>query len=61
MNNLEVPTNADFAIEGYVDPREPLRGGGPFGDHTDYCTLPSRISSSTSPPSLTAKPPSFPP
>jgi len=24
--------NADFVIEGYVDPREPLRDEGPFGD-----------------------------
>jgi hypothetical protein len=23
-----------FVIEGYVDPREPLRDEGPFGDHT---------------------------
>ena len=26
--------NADFVIEGYVDPTEPLRDEGPFGDHT---------------------------
>ena len=32
--------NADFVIEGYVDPTEPLRGEGPFGDHTGYYTLP---------------------
>jgi len=25
--------NADFVIEGYVDPTEPLRDEGPFGDH----------------------------
>ena len=31
--------NADFVIEGYVDPREPLRDEGPFGDHTGYYTL----------------------
>ena len=30
--------NADFVIEGYVDPREPLREEGPFGDHTGYYT-----------------------
>ena len=30
---------ADFVIEGYVDPREPLRDEGPFGDHTGYYTL----------------------
>ena len=39
-NNLEVPANADFVIEGYVDPREPLREEGPFGDHTGYYSLP---------------------
>ena len=27
-NDLEVPANADFVIEGYVDPREPLREEG---------------------------------
>ena len=37
---LEVPAQADFVIEGYVDPREPLREEGPFGDHTGYYTLP---------------------
>ncbi len=39
-NDLEVPANADFVIEGYVDPSEPLREEGPFGDHTGYYTLP---------------------
>ena len=39
-SDLEVPANADFVIEGYVDPREPLREEGPFGDHTGYYTLP---------------------
>ena len=39
-NDLEVPANADFVIEGYVDPKEPLRDEGPFGDHTGYYTLP---------------------
>ncbi|HTI99917.1 MAG TPA: menaquinone biosynthesis decarboxylase [Dongiaceae bacterium] len=39
-NDLEVPANADFVIEGYVDPTEPLRAEGPFGDHTGYYTLP---------------------
>jgi UbiD family decarboxylase len=29
---VEVPANAGFVIEGYVDPREPLRDEGPFGD-----------------------------
>ncbi len=38
-NDLEVPANADFVIEGYIDPTEPLRDEGPFGDHTGYYTL----------------------
>jgi len=38
--DLEVPANADFVIEGYVDPKEPLRAEGPFGDHTGYYSLP---------------------
>ncbi len=38
--DLEVPANADFVIEGYVDPKEPLRDEGPFGDHTGFYTLP---------------------
>jgi len=39
-NDLEVPANSYFVLEGYVDPREPLREEGPFGDHTGYYTLP---------------------
>ncbi len=39
-NDLEVPANADIVLEGYVDPREPLREEGPFGDHTGFYTLP---------------------
>lgn len=39
-HDLQVPANADFVIEGYVDPQEPLRDEGPFGDHTGYYTLP---------------------
>lgn len=39
-NDLEVPANSDFVIEGYVDPTEPLRLEGPFGDHTGFYTLP---------------------
>jgi 4-hydroxy-3-polyprenylbenzoate decarboxylase len=39
-NDLEVPANADFVIEGYIDPAEPLREEGPFGDHTGYYSLP---------------------
>ncbi|MDB6124836.1 MAG: ubiD [Pedosphaera sp.] len=39
-NDLMVPANSDFVIEGYIDPTEPLRDEGPFGDHTGYYTLP---------------------
>lgn len=39
-NDLEVPANADIVIEGYIDPKEPLRMEGPFGDHTGFYTLP---------------------
>jgi len=38
-NELEVPADADFVLEGYVDPREALRREGPFGDHTGYYSL----------------------
>ena len=41
---LEVPANADFVIEGYVDPKEPLRTEGPFGDHTGYYSLADSLS-----------------
>ncbi len=37
--DLEVPAQAEFVIEGYVDPAEPLRREGPFGDHTGYYSL----------------------
>jgi 4-hydroxy-3-polyprenylbenzoate decarboxylase len=36
--DLEVPADADFVLEGYVDPAEPLFDEGPFGDHTGYYT-----------------------
>jgi len=36
--DLEVPSDADFVLEGYVDPREELAAEGPFGDHTGYYT-----------------------
>lgn len=37
-NDLLVPAEADFILEGYVDPAE-LRLEGPFGDHTGYYSL----------------------
>jgi 4-hydroxy-3-polyprenylbenzoate decarboxylase len=36
--DLEVPAHSDFVIEGYIDPKEPLRAEGPFGDHTGFYT-----------------------
>jgi 4-hydroxy-3-polyprenylbenzoate decarboxylase len=37
-NDLEVPAEADFVLEGYVDPGEAMVDEGPFGDHTGYYT-----------------------
>jgi 4-hydroxy-3-polyprenylbenzoate decarboxylase len=37
--DLEVPAEADFVIEGYIDPREALVTEGPFGDHTGFYSL----------------------
>jgi len=37
---LEVPSDADFVIEGYVEPGEDPIWEGPFGDHTGYYSLP---------------------
>ncbi|MDR3715186.1 MAG: menaquinone biosynthesis decarboxylase [Puia sp.] len=38
--SIEVPADADFIIEGYVDPAEDPVWEGPFGDHTGYYSLP---------------------
>lgn len=37
-NDIRVPANAEFVLEGYVDPSE-TRLEGPFGDHTGYYSL----------------------
>lgn len=37
--DIEVPADTDIVIEGYVDPSEPLRREGPFGDHTGFYSL----------------------
>ena len=37
--DIEVPADADFIIEGYVDPDEDFILEGPFGDHTGYYSL----------------------
>ena len=39
-NDLEVPADCDFVLEGYVEPEEKLAMEGMFGDHTGYYTLP---------------------
>ncbi len=39
-NELEVPSDCDFVIEGYVDPSEAKVVEGPFGDHTGFYSLP---------------------
>jgi 4-hydroxy-3-polyprenylbenzoate decarboxylase len=38
-SDIEVPSDADFIIEGYVDPAEDLLLEGPFGDHTGFYSL----------------------
>lgn len=37
--DMEAPASADFVIEGYIDPAEPLYTEGPFGDHTGFYSL----------------------
>jgi 4-hydroxy-3-polyprenylbenzoate decarboxylase len=38
-NDIYVPGDVDFVIEGYVDPQEELIFEGPFGDHTGFYSL----------------------
>ncbi|AWI06903.1 menaquinone biosynthesis decarboxylase [Clostridium drakei] len=38
-NDIYVPADAEFIIEGYVDVNEEYRLEGPFGDHTGYYSL----------------------
>ncbi|GAB1432404.1 menaquinone biosynthesis decarboxylase [Spirochaetota bacterium] len=38
LSDLDVPADAEFILEGYVDPFE-LRPEGPFGDHTGFYSL----------------------
>lgn len=38
-NELYVPADCDFVIEGYVDPAEEKVTEGPFGDHTGFYSL----------------------
>jgi 4-hydroxy-3-polyprenylbenzoate decarboxylase len=37
--DMEVPADADFVIEGYIDPSAPLVKEGPFGDHRGFYSL----------------------
>ena len=37
--DIEVPEDSDFVIEGYIDPNEAFVSEGPFGDHTGYYSL----------------------
>ncbi|MFR9594053.1 MAG: menaquinone biosynthesis decarboxylase, partial [Rikenellaceae bacterium] len=41
-NDIYVPADADFIIEGYVDPAEQKVIEGPFGDHTGFYSLQDR-------------------
>lgn len=38
-NEIMVPADCDFVIEGYVDPAEAKTTEGPFGDHTGFYSL----------------------
>lgn len=38
LSDLDVPADAEFVLEGYVDPEE-TRVEGPFGDHTGFYSL----------------------
>ncbi|MBQ9137298.1 MAG: menaquinone biosynthesis decarboxylase [Alistipes sp.] len=38
-NDIYVPDDCDFVIEGYVDTSEPLAVEGDFGDHTGFYSL----------------------
>jgi 4-hydroxy-3-polyprenylbenzoate decarboxylase len=39
LSTLTIPADAEFVLEGYVDPAE-SRLEGPFGDHTGFYSLP---------------------
>lgn len=38
--DIEVPSDCDIVIEGFVDPEEDFAWEGPFGDHTGFYSLP---------------------
>jgi 4-hydroxy-3-polyprenylbenzoate decarboxylase len=37
--DLDVPAEAEFVLEGHIDPRDELVLEGPFGDHTGFYSL----------------------
>jgi 4-hydroxy-3-polyprenylbenzoate decarboxylase len=41
LSDIQVPADAEFVLEGYVDPEE-TRLEGPFGDHTGFYSLPDQ-------------------
>ncbi len=41
-NDIYVPSDCDFVIEGYVDPSQEKVIEGPFGDHTGFYSLQDR-------------------
>ncbi len=41
-NDIYIPADCDFVLEGYVDPAEELAVEGPFGDHTGFYSLEDR-------------------
>jgi len=41
-NDIWIPADSDFTIEGYVDPAEEKAVEGPFGDHTGFYSLEDR-------------------
>jgi 4-hydroxy-3-polyprenylbenzoate decarboxylase len=41
LSDIEVPADAEFVLEGWVDPAE-TRLEGPFGDHTGFYSLPDQ-------------------
>lgn len=41
LSDILIPADADFVLEGYVDPGE-TRLEGPFGDHTGFYSLPDQ-------------------
>ena len=58
LSDLDVPADAEFVLEGWIDPQE-TRLEGPFGDHTGFYSLRRNIPCSTSNASRTGEIPSI--